>query len=145
MRRQTRRRRNRQRTAITEVSLTPLIDTALTLLIVFMVAAPMMQNAISITLPRGQKNEANDALQELVVYVDKQGKQFFNGIPYATNQQLIKEIQNKVNVGREQTVFIKADVDASYGKVIELIDQIKVVGGVKYVALATQKSVPANA
>jgi len=138
MRRHIKRRRRRQRTALTDVSLTPLIDTALTLLIIFMVAAPMMQNAISITLPKGQKNEIGTTPQELVVYIDKNGKQFFNGKPYATNQ-LIELIQKNVGPQKERTIFVKADQAAAYGNVIELVDQIKVVGGVKYVALATQK------
>ena len=34
---------------------------------------------------------------------------------------------------------MKADTSISYGTVIELVDEIKFVGGIKYVALATQK------
>jgi biopolymer transport protein TolR len=137
MRRYSKRRR-RERTAINDISLTPLIDTALTLLIIFMVAAPMMQNAISVTLPKGQKNEVGSTPQELVVYIDKQNKHFLDGKPYAKDM-LIKQLQKHVGNGKERTVFVKADQAASYGNVIELVDQIKVVGGVKYVALATQK------
>ncbi len=136
-------RRRRERTAINDISLTPLIDTALTLLIIFMVAAPMMQNAISITLPQGQKNEVGSTPQELVIYIDKQGKHFLDGKPYATDK-LIEQLQKQVGRGKERTVFVKADQAASYGNVIELVDQIKVVGGVKYVALATQKRTQAS-
>lgn len=138
MRRNIRRRKRRTRTAITDISLTPLIDTALTLLIIFMVAAPMMQNAISITLPKGKKNEVGSTPQELVVYVDKAGKHYLDGKPYES-KKLIEQLQRQVGRGKERTVFVKADQGASYGNVLELVDQIKVVGGVKYVALATQK------
>ena len=46
--------RRRRLQAMNDVSLTPLIDTALTLLIIFMVATPMMRNSIRVTLPSGQ-------------------------------------------------------------------------------------------
>ena len=47
------RRRRLRRVTLPEISLTPLIDTALVLLVIFMVATPMMRNAIHIDLPEG--------------------------------------------------------------------------------------------
>ncbi len=70
-------RRRKRSSAMQDKSLTPLIDTALTLLIIFMVAAPMVQNSIRITLPQGQAQEAGNAQQDLVVYVDANSKLFF--------------------------------------------------------------------
>ncbi|HRN77990.1 MAG TPA: biopolymer transporter ExbD [Candidatus Dependentiae bacterium] len=132
------RRQRRQRKALQDISLTPLIDTALTLLIIFMVAAPMMQNAIRITLPKGQAKEARGGNQEIVVYVDQTGKLFFNGTPIA-DKDLIVTLKKELNIQQDRTVFVKADTQAAYGKVFELVDQIKVVGGVKHVALVSQK------
>jgi biopolymer transport protein TolR len=129
----------RKRTSVTsDLSLTPLIDTALTLLIIFMVAAPMMQNAIRVSLPKGQAKEDLGAQKELVVYVDKEGTIFLDGTKYEP-KQLIEVLQKRVRHDQDKTVFIKADTVVPYGRVIELVDQIKVVGGIKYVALATQK------
>jgi biopolymer transport protein ExbD len=121
-----------------EVNLTPLIDTALTLLIIFMVTTPMIQNAIKVDLPKGSAKEAGDVKQELVVYIDKQGQLFFNGSAI-TQDQLMKELQKVVSSNQAQGVFVKADTGVQYGAVLEIVDQIKVVGGVQYVALATQK------
>ena len=61
-------KRRRARPSPQEISLTPLIDTALTLLIIFMVTTPMMHNAIKVNLPQGKSNEAGGQ-QELVVYL----------------------------------------------------------------------------
>jgi biopolymer transport protein TolR len=133
------RRRRRQQNTMQELSLTPLIDTALTLLVIFMIAAPMMQNAIRITLPKGQAKEARGGSQEIVVYVDQKGKLFFNGTPIA-DQNLIETLKKELNTQQDRTVFVKADTQAAYGKVFELVDQIKVVGGVKHVALVSQKN-----
>ena len=51
------RRKRRASVLMQEISLTPLIDMALTLLIIFMVTAPMLNNAIKVELPKGQAKE----------------------------------------------------------------------------------------
>ncbi len=132
------RSRKKKITELTDISMTPLIDTALTLLIIFMITTPMMQNAIRVTLPKGEAKESNDTQQELIVYVNKDGTLFFNGKAITTDA-LIKQVKETIGTEQEKTVFVKADQAVSYGTVIELVDQIKIVGGVKYVALATKK------
>lgn len=132
------RRRAKRSAAITEISLTPLIDTALTLLVIFMVTSPMMNNAIKVNLPKGQAKEDAGLMQDLEVYVDKGGVFFCDGTQYALDD-LTALLKNKIATDVEKTVYVQADAAASYGCVIELIDHIKVVGGIKYVALATQK------
>ena len=132
--------RRRAQKTIAEVSLTPLIDTALTLLIIFMVTAPIMNNSIRVTLPKGQSREDAGAKQELIVTIDKQGRLFFNGQPAATSDILIAAIKKQVAQNDDRTVFVQADETVFYGKVLELVDNIKVVGGISYVALATKPS-----
>ncbi len=136
MRRTTRRRRAVR--ALNDISMTPMIDTALTLLIIFMITTPMIQNSIRVTLPRGQVKEDGGVQQELVVYIDQQGDFYLNTIK-VDRTSLIEQIKEQLGAEQEKTVFVKADTLVAYGVVLELVDQIKVVGGVKYVALATQK------
>src|SRR5437879_3290290 len=132
MRKALRRAKRMQRS--TDISLTPLIDTALTLLIIFMVATPMVQNAVRVTLPSGQaKDDQASAVQELVVQIDARGDFYFNNKKINKND-LIKELKKMVGSNKERTVYIKADQAVAYGTVLELVDEIKVLGGVKYVA-----------
>ena len=135
MRRKVKTRRRRLNRA--ELTLTPLIDTALTLLIIFMITAPMMRNAIKIALPDGTAKEAGSAKQELVVYIDSKERIFFNDIELSL-ERLIPMVKESVGARNQQTVFVRADKVVKYGHVIKVVDQIKVVGGVEYVALATQ-------
>ncbi|HLW73173.1 MAG TPA: biopolymer transporter ExbD [Candidatus Babeliales bacterium] len=133
------RRSRKHKSALSDLSMTPLIDTALTLLIIFMVATPVLQNAIKVTLPRGNAQEdASKNQQELVVFIDKQGDFYINKEKVA-KADLIAQIKKTVGNDHEKTVYVKADTAISYGTVIELVDDIKFVGGIKYVALATQK------
>lgn len=130
-------RRRRSVPSMPEISLTPLIDTALTLLIIFMITAPMMHNAIKVDLPSGKAKEDANVQQDLIVYVDSKGTLFFNGVPYNENI-LIAQLKQAVGKAESKVVYVKGDRAVNYGTVLELVDKIKVVGGIKYVALATK-------
>lgn len=133
-------KRFRTKAHLADLSMTPLIDVALTLLIMFMVATPILHNAIKVTLPRGQSQEdAKNQSQELVVYIDKNGDCFVQTTK-VDKDQLIAYVKKEVGNDLEKTVYVKADTAVSYGTVLELVDDIKFIGGIKYVALATQKN-----
>ena len=120
--------------------MTSLIDVALTLLVIFMVATPMLQNAIKVTLPRGnaQEDKPQQQANELIVFIDKNGDFYINKEKVA-KADFIAQIKKAVGNDQEKTVYVQADTAVSYGTVVELVDDIKFVGGIKYVALATQK------
>lgn len=133
------RKRNRNRQLLSDLSLTPLIDTALTLLIIFMVASPMIHRSIRISLPQGTVQEATQTNQDLTVSIDKQGAIFLNETAIKV-PDLLERLKQQGAQKADTVVFVRADQAVSYGIVIELIDRIKAVGGVKYVALETTKS-----
>lgn len=137
--RRTHRRSRKPRSVIHDLSMTSLIDTALTLLMVFMIATPAIHNAIKVTLPNGNSQEATaQQSDEIVVFIDKNGDFYLNKTKYS-KAELITAIKKVMESNLERTVYVKADTAISYGTVIELVDDIKYIGGIKYVALATQK------
>lgn len=118
-----------------EITLTPLIDTALTLLVIFMVTAPMVQNGIKLDLPHGKSKETG-AQQELVVSVSKDGAVYFNSYQVKP-QELVSSVQQALQGKEDEPVFVRADEAVAYGKVIEVVDELK-QAGVKYVAMSMQ-------
>ena len=136
-----RRLKNRAHT-LQEVNVLPLVDVALTLLIIFMVATPMMNNVIKVELPSSRIDDSmpqSHNQQELTVFVDKHGKFHLNGQEYSL-ETMLKKLQQLVKKDSGDIVFVKADQAVPYGKVIDLVDTIKISGGVKYVALATKRA-----
>ncbi len=124
-----------------EISLTPLIDTAWVLLVIFMVTSPMIKKeaGLQVELPKGNVEEVKDSSSDdIVVSLDNKGLFYLDGKQVA-GKDLIDLLKKRLGKGMDKTVFVKADIAAEYGKVIELVDKIKYVGGVKYVALATSK------
>ncbi|MBI2353367.1 biopolymer transporter ExbD [Candidatus Dependentiae bacterium] len=137
-----RKRRNKNRTlTIPEIPMTPLIDVALTLLVIFMVTTPMMNNIIKVELPSSHSNEMEVKEQpEMIVYIDKSEKIYLNGVVYSLDG-LLTELKKIMKKNQDEVVFVKADQAVCYGKVIDLVDTLKMSGGIKYVALATKHAV----
>lgn len=137
-----RRSRRRLQEPTFEVSLTPLIDTALTLLIIFMVTTPMLHNAIRVDLPKGNAKEGDSQQQEYVVTIDKNSQVFFNNKPVTldTLGSVVKEQLAMNGNAQDKRIWIKIDKANSCDTLIGTIDCIKVIGGVQDVAVITQKS-----
>jgi biopolymer transport protein TolR len=131
----TRNRRLRKALAFPEVILTPLIDTALTLLVIFIIAAPMVQNGIKVDLPQGNSKEVGSQ-QEVVVSMDKDAKLFLNSYPIEKTE-LVDMVKKTVGGRDDLPVYVRADEKVPYGQVITIVDQLK-LAGIKYVALSTR-------
>ena len=133
------RRKKRNRIVQPEISFTPLIDTALTLLIIFMVTTPMIHNAIKVNLPKGQAQEGGKQPQELVVSIDSKEKIYVNNTPVGLDvlgTEIKKLVQNKQ---QEKSVWVRVDGASSCDVLVSVIDRIKFVAGIKDVRVATQK------
>lgn len=136
-------RRRRQKHLITglhDLSLTPLIDTALTLLIIFMVATPMMRHAVRITLPKGNSQDTQSKKEEYVIYIDAQNNLSFEN-KQVTVELLITILKSIIDQSAEKslTIFIRADTSSSWGKVLEIFDALRSIKGVEHVVLPIQK------
>ena len=118
-----------------EITLTPLIDVALTLLVIFMVTAPMVQHGIKIDLPQGNSKEVGQE-QELVVSMNREGKLYFNSYPIEKDR-LFDALKKSMNGRTDIPVYVRADEHLSYGKVIEVVDELK-QAGIQYVAMSTR-------
>ncbi len=139
MSRMYRRHKRRSAVMIPEITLTPLIDTALTLLVIFMVTSPLLNNAIKIDLPKGKLQEAQGLQEDLVIHIDKQHNYFLNGAQLS-HDQMMSQLKKKMVGQKNKTVFVKGDGDVAYKEIIGLVEEVKLVGGVDRVALATAKA-----
>jgi biopolymer transport protein TolR len=132
------RRSRRKHNRLPEISLTPLIDTALTLLVIFMVTAPMINNGIKVSLPEGKVKEDHGILQQVVIHVDKTGALFLNGTPLKA-EGVIESLSKAVMASKDKTVYIHGDKEAPYGIIRVLFEQVRTAGGFD-VVLSSQKA-----
>lgn len=134
-----------------EITLTPLIDVALTLLIIFMVTAPAMRMTIKVDLPdshTAQTTKVED--QSIVVEIDQQGLLHYDGRSYQAEgpaqagvgslDALKRIVGQRVSAHRNgDTIFLYADKGLRYKKIVEVFDVLNGIAGVQHVALVTQK------
>ena len=59
-----------------------------------------------------------------------------NNDGYVTKEQLISSVKAKIGENKNQNFLIRADKDLSYGKVVELMDDMKVAGAAS-ISIAT--------
>jgi biopolymer transport protein TolR len=130
-----RRRRILRKLSMPEVVLTPLIDTALCLLVIFMVTVPMIQHNIKVELPQGSSKEVG-AQQDFVVTVNKENGIFFNSYP-VEKSRLAEEVMKGIDGKTDVPIYVRADTALAYGMVIEIVDVLK-QAGVQYVAMSTK-------
>ncbi len=117
-----RKRRSRvRRYTLPEISLTPLVDTALNLLVVFMITTPIIQQGIEINLPHAQGKKQNDASQECVVSIQQNGAIFLNNLP-VNKEDLTKVVAEMLEKQKKRVVHVKGDKSLSYQQVIEVIN-----------------------
>ena len=149
MKRFGKRRTAQSKLEMPEICLTPLIDTALTLLVIFMVTTPMIQNSIKIDLPEGTLKEASAPQQEIVVSIDKQDTIYVNNMPVGL-PQLAEAIQKAMTTAQQEHkkpayVWVAVDKNKSCpaATLISVIETVKKIGGIN-VAIATKQSMGAH-
>lgn len=113
--------------AISQINVTPLVDVMLVLLVIFMVTAPILQQGISVQLPRARAAAMAGEERGLVVSLTADRKIFLNDTLLRTD-----DLQSRLRsiIGREpdRQVFLRADSRVPYGEVMGLMAAIKEAG-----------------
>ncbi|MBS0014456.1 MAG: ExbD/TolR family protein [Desulfobacterales bacterium] len=124
---------------LSDINVTPFVDVMLVLLIIFMVAAPMMVQGIDVSLPETRTVQQLDTEQEpLVVVVDKEGEVHINDM--AVGLENLGEKLEKIFENRSSPeVFLRADQNVAYGRVVLVMSEIK-SAGVQRLGVVAQQS-----
>jgi biopolymer transport protein TolR len=102
-----------------DINVTPLVDVMLVLLVVFMVTAPLLTTGLKIDLPNVQA--ANTPVKDgrLLVTVTAEGLVMFGDVD-VTNRAF-EEFSQNPRVQAEKELYIRADKNARYGVVAEVV------------------------
>ncbi len=106
-----------------EINVTSLVDVAFTLLIIFMITAPILQGGVEIQVPRAPAAPLT-ASEGLVVSVDRDGQIYIDEAA-VTLAEFRASIAQAVRRRGGPTVYVKADENVPYGVVLEVIGTLK--------------------
>jgi biopolymer transport protein ExbD/biopolymer transport protein TolR len=122
------------------INVTPMVDVMLVLLIIFMVITPMLNNKVNVDLPvaTAAKTMENANKEDAVtVAVTRDGRVYLGGDLVAVDD-LGSKVSAKLENKLDKQVYLRADVRANYGKVMDAVDQIR-AAGVSQLGLLTEK------
>ena len=111
--------RRGRRGGFRDINVTPLVDVMLVLLIVFMVTAPLLTTGLRIDLPEVEAATTPVKDSRLLVTVTKEGRVLFGERDVTGRVPEAFRASNRVQL--EQQLYIRADKDARYGIVAEVV------------------------
>ena len=120
-------------------NVTPMIDVMLVLLIIFMVVTPALLAGFNAQPPQGQnlKDHPEDEENDQVLGIDKDGNYYLNKKP-VTKTALEAEIKRIYTNRDDHVMYLKADKDLAYEKVVDATD-IAAKNGVTVVAMISDQ------
>jgi len=132
---------------VSEINVTPMVDVMLVVLIIFMVITPMLSKSIPvdkaltrnpITMPDADKEDS------VIVAVTRDGQTFLSpGLQKIDVTELAPKVKDLLQNRPSKMVYINADSRAKYGKVEEVVDNLR-AGSVDEVGLLTEMTTDAT-
>jgi biopolymer transport protein ExbD len=117
---------------LSEINITPLLDLAFVLLIIFVITTPLLEQSINLKLPRGGQPEKQIEKRNIrTVEITNTGV-------YALDKkrmnlaQLTAQLANEFRANPELIVYIRADQDGPYKNVAAVIDGCQRNGITRY-------------
>ncbi len=126
-----------------EINVTPMVDVMLVLLIIFMVVTPLLQQGITVALPREMRNpdaDPNIIKESSVVLAITQDGQIYFKKDRIDKADLKTKIDSMMEskTGDDRIVYIRSDVNANYGAVVDLINSVR-ESGIDQIGLVADK------
>ena len=123
---------------LSEINITPLLDLAFVLLIIFVITTPLLEKGLELNLPKvdGQQNKQVLKQDVRTVEITSQGIYALKGRPIKL-EQLMRELLADVRLNPNLVVYIRADENSRTRELAALIDGCQRNGITRY-SLRTQ-------
>jgi len=120
-----------------EPNVVPLCDVLLVLLIIFMIVTPTIMKGVSLRLPEAVNTINMPESPEVVMSMQKDGTIWLKS-EKITAENLQTKLEEAFMAVAEKKLYLRADSDMEYGKIVRLIDVIR-ESGIEVVGIITEK------
>ncbi len=103
-----------------EINVTSLVDLAFTLLVIFMITAPMMQGGIEVDIPRADVEPLTSEDEPMFITVLRDGRVVLEETP-VTIEELASGLPQLLSAGDVERVYIRGDSLAPFGPVLQVM------------------------
>ena len=122
---------------LAEINVTPFVDVMLVLLIVFMVAAPLLQVGVPVDLPDAQAPALPEDTTPLTVTIDQNGAIFIEETAVGLEELVPRLAAIAETRDRTETrVYVRGDRRLAYGQVMRVMAAVHAAGFSKVALVA---------
>lgn len=107
-----------------EINVTPLVDVMLVLLVVFIVTAPLLTQAVHVNLPKTAETAPPEEKEAVYISVDAKGKVFIDKTEIAL-EAFESELLTRKAADPEIALNLNADDAVQYGTVAKVMSSIE--------------------
>jgi biopolymer transport protein ExbD len=121
-----------QMVTLSEINITPLLDLAFVLLIIFVITTPLLEQSINLKLPHGgQPDQQIEKRNIRTVEIGQTGYYKLDRKPMQL-PQIISQLAGEFRANPNLIVYIRADQDGRYKFVADVIDGCQKNGITRY-------------
>jgi len=126
--------------SLTELNITPLLDLAFVLLVIFIITTTPIVNDLDLSLPKASRREKDPPRKANYVTVDGAGRLYLNKqeVDYAALHGLLVELRT---ADPDLSVIVRGDARTKYEKIVNVMDMLQQANVVR-VELATEPLPP---
>jgi biopolymer transport protein ExbD len=110
-----------------EINVTPLVDVMLVLLVVFIVTAPLLTNAVHVNLPKTADTSPPEEKEAIYLSIDAQGKLFIDKQEISI-ESVESELKTRKDGDADIALNLNADESVNYGVVAKVMSAIERAG-----------------
>lgn len=127
-----------QLVTLSEINVTPLLDLAFVLLIIFIITTPVLESSVDLTLPDGQTVNTREPKKEdiHIVEIDQHGR-FWLDKQFMPLEHVEYNLATIYHTNRNLIVSVRADKNGKVDHSIQLIDRC-LRRGITAVSFATE-------
>jgi biopolymer transport protein TolR len=129
--------RGRDLQPVAEINVTSMVDVAFTLLIIFIITAPILQGGIEVAVPETEVSALTAEDNTLIITVDRDGTVYMGETPM-DRTEFAQSFGQIVSAGAVDEVWIKGDSLATWGAGVDVISTVA-RSGIDFAVVGTQR------